>query len=338
MPRFFPCANLAAKKLGKNWKMSAAAVEKSDSTLMFCASCGVAGSDDIKLKKCTACYLVRYCSVKCQIDHRPKHKKECKKRAAELRDEILFKQPESNHFGDCPICCLPVPIDTQKSIFNSCCSKRICDGCNVANNRREIEARLQPKCVFCREPLPKTYDEADKRLIKRIEANDPDAIAHMGSIKYHEGDHKSAFECWTKAAALGDPFAHHELSILYREGQGVEKDEKRALYHAEQAAIGGHPIARHNVGWTEKERGRMDRAVKHYIIAAKLGNDKSLENLTNGYRAGHVSKEDFTAALRGYQAAIAATKSPQREEAAEYQEHATEQERRLGGRSVLTRR
>ena len=68
--------------------------------------------------------------------------------------------------------------------------------------------------------------------------------------------------------------------------------------------------------------------MKHYIIAAKLGNDKSLENLTNGYRAGHVSKEDFTAALRGYQAAIAATKSPQREEAAEYADYATEQERR----------
>eukprot|EP00984_Skeletonema_dohrnii_P035791 scaffold35973_cov122-Skeletonema_dohrnii-CCMP3373.AAC.2 len=32
------------------------------------------------------------------------HKKECKKRAAEFRDELLFKQPESCHEGDCPIC------------------------------------------------------------------------------------------------------------------------------------------------------------------------------------------------------------------------------------------
>eukprot|EP00986_Skeletonema_menzelii_P005632 scaffold2088_cov77-Skeletonema_menzelii.AAC.1 len=80
--------------------MSAAV--KSD-TMLSCASCGAAGGDDIKLKKCTACYLVQYCSVKCQRDHRPKHKKACKKRMAELRDEILFKQPESNHLGDCPI-------------------------------------------------------------------------------------------------------------------------------------------------------------------------------------------------------------------------------------------
>ena len=59
-----------------------------------CASCGIAGVDDVKLKDCSACHLVKYCGIECQKEHRPKHKKECKKRAAELRDEILFKQPE----------------------------------------------------------------------------------------------------------------------------------------------------------------------------------------------------------------------------------------------------
>ena len=56
--------------------------------------------------------------------------------------------------------------------------------------------------------------------------------------------------------------------------------------------------------------------MKHYIIAAKLGYDESLKAVKNLYKAGCVSKEDFAAALRGYQAAIDATKSPQREEAA----------------------
>jgi len=55
-------------------------------------------------KTCDGCKSVRYCSVKCLTDHRSQHKRECKKRAAELRDEILFKQPESSHKGDCPIC------------------------------------------------------------------------------------------------------------------------------------------------------------------------------------------------------------------------------------------
>eukprot|EP00984_Skeletonema_dohrnii_P032614 scaffold27009_cov78-Skeletonema_dohrnii-CCMP3373.AAC.1 len=71
---------------------------------MYCASCGKSEVDDIKLKKCNDCGLVRYCGVKCQREHRSEHKSTCKKRAAELRDEKFFKQPESCHLGDCPIC------------------------------------------------------------------------------------------------------------------------------------------------------------------------------------------------------------------------------------------
>ena len=52
---------------------------------------------------------------------------------------------------------------------------------------------------------------------------------------------------------------------------------------------------------------------------AKLGNDDSLTNVKDLYKAGRVSKEDFAAALRGYQAAIEATKSPQRDEATEFE-------------------
>jgi hypothetical protein len=55
-----------------------------------CAGCK--GGDG--LKTCTACKLVKYCSVACQKSHRPKHKQECKKRAAELHDEALFKEQE----------------------------------------------------------------------------------------------------------------------------------------------------------------------------------------------------------------------------------------------------
>ena len=101
-------------------------------------------------------------------------------------------------------------------------------------------------------------------------------------------------------------------------GKGVEKDEKKELHHAEQAAIGGHPDARYNLGCFEWNFGRMDRAVKHLIIAAKLGYDRSFEAVKGLYKDGYVSKEDFAAALRGHQAAIDATKSPQREEAVEH--------------------
>ena len=296
--------------------MSAAATRESEK--MFCASCGTAGVDEIKLKKCNACYLVRYCSVKCQKEHRPKHKKECKKRVAELRDEILFKQPESTHDDDCPICCLPVPIEPSKTTFLPCCSKSICNGCDHVNTKRGLEGKLQLKCPFCREALPKTEKESIDQLMKRVEANDAAAICYLASKRIKKGDYKAAIEYFTRAVALGDVDAHFQLSTFYYHGEGVETDEKRALHHAEKAAIGGHPYARHSLGCVEAKNGRMNRAAKHFIIAANLGHDDSLERVKDLYKAGFVSKEDFAAALRGHQAAIDATKSPQREEAAEF--------------------
>ena len=67
-----------------------------------CASCGIAKVDDIKLMPCDDCDLVRYCSDACRNDHKSEHEEVCKMRAAELRDKILFKQPEGSHLGDCP--------------------------------------------------------------------------------------------------------------------------------------------------------------------------------------------------------------------------------------------
>eukprot|EP00984_Skeletonema_dohrnii_P024197 scaffold13303_cov78-Skeletonema_dohrnii-CCMP3373.AAC.3 len=283
--------------------------------MMRCASCGIAGADEIKLKDCSACKLVKYCGVKCQKDHRPQHKKECKERAAELRDEILFKQPESTHRGDCPICCLPLPIDTDKSTLMSCCCKLICDGCDYANVIREVREKLDRKCPFCRHPVPKSDEEFKRNILKRIDVNDAVAIRQMGGYRNQKGDYDGAIEYFKKAAGLGDLGAHYELSVMYRKGKGVEKDEKKMVYHLEKAAIGGVPFARHNLGCIEEESGRMDRATKHFIIAAKLGYDHSMKAVKAGFNGGLVSKEELAAALRGHQAAVDATKSPQRDEA-----------------------
>ena len=116
--------------------------------LMCCASCGVAEVDDIKLMTCAACKSARYCGVKCQREHRRQHKKDCKKRAAELRDEILFKQPESSYLGDCPICMMPLSIDQEYSTIMMCCSKKICNGCYYFNEIREAKESLIPSCSF----------------------------------------------------------------------------------------------------------------------------------------------------------------------------------------------
>ena len=144
------CASLIGELI-----MNANNINEPDTSMNMscCGSCGTSEGDDIQLRTCTACKSVRYCGVKCQRDHRPKYKKACKKRAAELRDELLFNQPESSHLGDCPICLLPLPIKEEQITMVGCCSINICDGCMYANGVREREKGLEHKCPFCRDPF-----------------------------------------------------------------------------------------------------------------------------------------------------------------------------------------
>ena len=141
-------------------------------------------------------------------------------------------------------------------------------------------------------------------------------MREMGLCLNSEENYDGAFEYLSKAADLDDVEAHYQLSIMYQKGNGVEKDEQMEAYHLEVAAIAGHPNARHNVGAHELRNCRNDRAVKHFIIAANLGYDGAIQALKKCYAGGVVSKEDFAVALRAHQAAVDATKSPQREAAA----------------------
>jgi len=231
----------------------------------------------------------------------------------------LFEQPEGTHLGECLICCLPMPLDKTKYSFYSCCGKLICDGCYVANKKREDEDGLEHKCLYCRETLVDLDLDHNQRMLERVRANDPAAMCVMGSKRYKEGDYDSAFEYWTKAAELGDADAHHRLGDSYFDGEVVEEDFKKAVYHYEKAAVGGHHMARHNLGAIEEEvNNNTERAVKHYIIAAKLGFEKSMKELWGQYSKGNITKEDLDDTLRTHHAAVNEMKSPQRKEAENY--------------------
>ncbi len=282
-----------------------------------CASCGVAGVDNVKLKKCS-CGLVKYCGIKCQKDHRPKHKKACRKKMAELHDKTLFEQPDCSHWGECPICFLPLPIDMSKSKVMGCCCKMICGGCFHTNMKRENEQGLEQRCAFCREPLSESEEEYDRQVMKRVKKyNDPVAMTERGKHHHEEGDFRKSLEYWTKAAESGNVEAHYCLGGTYYRGDGVEKDVKKAVCHLEQAAIRGHAQARGFLADYEAKSGRFERANKHYIIAANLGCDSSLKAIKVLFVQGIVSKEVYAAALRGHQAAVDSTKSAERDKAEE---------------------
>jgi hypothetical protein len=179
------------------------------------------------------------------------HKKDCKRRAAELRDEALFKDPPPKE--DCPICFLPMPKKmiccfslppaTVSSVpiydfaianeelakepmeeYYTCCGKSVCRGC--------VDSCIQSgnyKCPFCNSDRGnKTEEERVGEVTKRAEANDAASIFMLANQYQHglrgfQQNHARAIELFTKSAELGCSKAHGSLSDIYHKGGYLKK-------------------------------------------------------------------------------------------------------------------
>ena len=137
----------------------------------------------------------------------------------------------------------------------------------------------------------------------------------MGNVDLPQ-DYTKALELWHQAGELGYTEAITNVGYFYDIGIGVERDEEKAMYHYELAAMKGDMLARHNLGLEEEKAGNMDRALRHFMIAAGSGSSISLKVLKVLYSNGRVTKEDYTTVLRSYQAYLSEIKSPQRDKAA----------------------
>ena len=118
-----------------------------------------------------------------------------------------------------------------------------------------------------------------------------------------------------EAAQLGSIEALFNLGNSHRLGKGVEQDMAKAAQFYTKAAMQGHVIARHNLGSLEGQKGNYDRAVRHWLISAKMGHKDSIENIKRIFMAGGATKEQYAEALRGYQDAVDEMKSHDRDEA-----------------------
>ena len=130
-------------------------------------------------------------------------------------------------------------------------------------------------------------------------------------------DHAKALELWHQAADLGNAKSYYSIGGAYHVGRGVERDEKKAVHYMELAAMRGHVVARHNLGCFDWKAGNMDRALRHFIIAAGMGYSDSLENIKLMFMNGQATKEDYAKALYN-QANLDVFKSVQRDEAAAF--------------------
>jgi hypothetical protein len=308
-----------------------------DASTHCCADCGGVAGEGITLKACKSCMLVRYCNADCQKNHWPKHKKICKQRAAELRDEALFKDPPSKE--DCPICFLPMPakliccislppatitsvpvnffaianVELAKMAmeqYYTCCGKSICGGCVYSFRKSGND----DKCPFCNTDQYKTHEECIQELMKRVAANDAGATCQLGNSHYHRQlgllqDEEKAMELWTQAAKLGSSHAHFHLGSTYEDGG----DLKKSKFHYEAAAMAGDESARYNLGLMEGKSGNMERSIKHLTIGASAGEYISMTLLRSLFEQGFVSRESIDSTLTMYNQSCAEMRSEARD-------------------------
>ena len=301
-----------------------------------CAECGVEGGASLKI--CKPCMQVKYCNAECQKNHWPKHKKQCKLRAAELRDEALFKDPPAKE--DCPICFLPMPekliscaslrpatrssvpikdfadehielANNEMEFYFPCCGKSACGGCLHSHH----VSGDNMKCPFCNaERSSIREDENIEEIMKRVEANDAASINLLANY-YEQGrqniqqDQTKAVELYARAAALGFSKAHYSLGMHYKK----VGDMKKSKFHYETAAMAGHDGARYNLGGLEAQSGNLERATKHWNIAASAGHYNAMHTLQFGFQQGGVRRESINTILAAYNKSCAEMRSESRD-------------------------
>ncbi|EJK67100.1 hypothetical protein THAOC_11911 [Thalassiosira oceanica] len=168
--------------------------------------------------------------------------------------------------------------------------------------------------------MPNNDADALAMVRARVAKRDHEAIFFLGQQYFYgqlglQKDMRKGVELYTEAVYFGSVDALFNLGLAYYKGEGVQKDVAKAAEFYEKAAMQGCPLSRHRLGCYEiKFRGNYDRAVRHFLISAKMGHEESVETIKEMFKAGVATKEQYAEALKGYQDAAEEMKSHDRDE------------------------
>lgn len=160
----------------------------------------------------------------------------------------------------------------------------------------------------------KTWEQKKVAEYREVatEHNDASAQLNLG-ICYRDGcgvekDEKEAVRWFRRAANQNDADAQFVLGACYQEGQGVKKDIEEAVKYYRKAAGQGHVNAQYNLGMCYFDgRGiekNRKRAVKWYRKAAEQGDAEAQNSLGRCYLYGHGVVKDEKEAMTWFQKAI----------------------------------
>ena len=208
----------------------------------------------------------------------------------------------------------------------------ICCGCDLQhrmkNEKRAAERGQTPvpqttphTCAFCRTAVPLSKEKALAQLCKRAELKDSVALHNM-AMEYGFGGHlglpadqAKCIELLRESAGLGFTVSQYQLGSFHCTGRlGLEHNEEEAAKYWEEAAEGGHIVARHNLGCKEHdENGDFVAAMRHWRLSAAGGYRNSMHSLIACFEEGSLYHGDLAETVQAFYIARAEMTSEDRD-------------------------
>ena len=216
---------------------------------------------------------------------------------------------------DCPVCMVPMPLESEKMRYATCCGKVICVACSqediralAITNRKREKKELPPldgSCAFCRESTnTNTYIYAE-RIKNRIDNGDIEAILSM-AICCRDGleglpkDEGKALELFNKAADMGSGTAMFHIGFHH---MYVARDKKKSIEYFVEAVKMGDVESRCALAVIFSGERHFHLARKHLRLAAEAGHKTAIKQFWKLFSYGKLNKTDLEEILRAHQAA-----------------------------------
>ena len=216
--------------------------------------------------------------------------------------EDPLKNWEPPRTEECPVCLLPMPLESSDNYYYGCCGKLICHGCIVGavsvelnengrrmSNEKVVEAMCN--CPFCRQnhyAIPQR-ERVKKAILQAELGSSIEAMFQLG-MHYHYGEDgyavniSKAVKWYTKASDAGHGKACQVLGKFHQNGgwEGLDVNLERAMAHYERATELGYLPAYRDLADAQVDAGLFETSVLNTRKAVMCELDD-----TNGVTTGN---------------------------------------------------
>jgi TPR repeat protein len=155
------------------------------------------------------------------------------------------------------------------------------------------------------------FEELDIELVKKYaEKNNVSAQSYLGRF-YFDEDYKESYTWCLKAAQQGDADSQFILSILYMQGEGIEKNYEEGFKWCSKASEQGEANSQYLMGGLYREDNDKiivvskdnKEAIRWYKKSAENRCEEAQDELGDIYYNGELVEKDYKEAIRWYRKA-----------------------------------